>query len=121
MKFLKTIINRTTFMILAVLVEFAIIFAIFSWFRDLAGWIDIILRIMAVLIILIIINHSQHLSSDLLWIVVIFLFPIPGTIVYLFFGADLLTSRTYRALKEETSVAEKYYSQDEKIEKDLWK
>jgi cardiolipin synthase len=39
--------------------------------------------------------------------------------VYLFLGADMLSSRTYRALNEETKLAEKYYSQDEKIDQDM--
>ena len=118
-KLLQSIFSRTTFMILMVILEVIVISFVFHWFHDLAGWIDIVLRVMSVLIILIIINHSRHLSSDLLWIVLIFLFPIPGTLIYLFLGADLISSRTFRSLKSTTEESEKYFLQDKAVEKDF--
>ena len=118
-KLLQSIFSRTTFMILMVILEVIVISFVFHWFHDLAGWIDMVLRVMSVLIILIIINHSRHLSSDLLWIVLIFLFPIPGTLIYLFLGADLISSRTFRSLKSTTEESEKYFIQDKAVEKDF--
>ena len=119
MKILKALFSRTTFMVLAVILEILIILSIFKWFGDQAGWIEGVLRILSVVLVLAIIKNSRHLSSDMMWIVGIILFPVPGTLVYLLLGANLMTSRTYRQIQVSTHKSEKYYVQEEDVLKEI--
>lgn len=112
MKILKFIFSRFTFMILMVILQLFILFAISHWFFGAAGWIQEVLQVLSVLIILYIIKNSKHLSSDMLWIVLIMIAPIPGAALYLFVIAEIFISKTFRALVAETSMARKYYEQD---------
>ncbi|MCR5795041.1 MAG: cardiolipin synthase [Solobacterium sp.] len=102
-------------MILAAILEILIIVSIFKWFGQQAGWIEGVLRLLSVVIVLMIIKNSRHLSSDMMWIVGIMLFPVPGTAVYLLLGANLLSSRTYRSIQVSTHKAKKYYQQNEDV------
>ena len=112
-KILKTIFSRLTFMIIMVVIELFILFAIFHWCHEQAGWIEGVLRLLSLIIVLLIIKNSRHLSSDMMWILLIILLPVAGTAFYLFLGADLIVSRTFHALQSNTAKARKYYVQDE--------
>lgn len=115
MKLWKKIFSRTTFMVLAALLELLIIYAVFKYFGNSAGWIEGVLRLLSLVIVFHIMRTSRHLSSDLMWILIITALPIPGTAIYLFAGANLISSKTFRNLIAETKEAAKYYRQDENI------
>lgn len=106
-------------MIIMVFLQLGLMYSLFNWFRELSEWIDVILTILSVAIVLSIIKNSRHLSSDIIWIIGIMIFPIAGTITYLFLGADLLSSKTFRSIKKYTKEAKKYYVQDEQVLKEL--
>ena len=121
MKIIKIIFSRVTFMILAAILELAIFFSLSHWFSEQAAWITEVLRFLGALIVLGIIKNSRHLSSDILWVVMILLFPIPATAVYLLLGANMLRSKTTWNLVLSTLAAAKYYVQDEDVKQDLYK
>jgi cardiolipin synthase len=118
MKILKKIFSRTTFMVIAALLELLIIYSVFKFFGSSAGWIEGVLRLLSLVIVFHIARTSQHLSSDLMWILIIMALPIPGTAVYLLIGANLISSKTFRNLIDETKAAAKYYVQDEAVLKE---
>lgn len=118
-KLFKWIFNRTTLMVVGIIAELAIITSVFLWFYEQAGWIEIVLRILSLILVVYIINESRHLSSDLMWIILIVLFPVAGTFVYLILGADLVGSRTFRSILAKTAYAAKYYTQDPATEEAL--
>ncbi len=119
MKLLKALFSRTTFMILMVLLQGIIVFSVFHWFEEKYAWIEGVLRIMSIVIVLMIIKNSKHLSSDMIWILLITVFPVPGTAIYLLLGADLITSRTFQSLYSMTENAKKYYLQDRHVMEEL--
>ncbi len=114
-RFFKNTFLRIVIIIAGLLLQAMIQYSIVTWLHDQLTWIEAILHIAALLITLGIIKNSRHLSSDILWVLVINLFPIPGTIVYLFLGANLFISRTYRQIKEMTQDSMRYYIQDQRV------
>ncbi len=119
MKILKMLFNRLTFMIVVVIVEVFILLGISRWFGSVAGWVEGVLRLFGLLIVLYIIKNSKHLSSDMMWIVLIMLAPIPGAALYLFLAGDLHISKTFQSLVKTTEEAAKYYKQDPEVMKEL--
>ena len=106
-------------MIVCVLFEAALVGIIVHFFSRQAAWIEGVLRLLSIVVILYIIRRSEHLSSDLLWIILIMLFPVLGTPAYLILGADLIISRTFRNIVKETERAKDYYFQDTQVLRDL--
>ncbi len=119
MRILRKIFSRTVFMIVMAVLEIMIIYSLLKWFGEQAAWIEGVLRLLSVFIVLMIIKNSRHLSSDMMWIIGIMLFPLPGTVLYLLLGANLITSRTFKSLIVSTQKAKKYYVQDEQVLADL--
>ena len=112
MKLIKALFSRTMFMILAVLLEVLLIFSAFRWFNENVAWIEAVLRIFSIIFILFIIKNSRHLSSDMLWIVMISLFPVPGMALFLLLGAGMVFGRTYRSLTARTAAQRSHLPQD---------
>lgn len=115
MKLWKALFNRMTFMVVMVLMEMMMLLFALRLFGEHFGWIEGVLRILSLGIVFYIINHSERLSYDLMWIVVIMLFPVFGSGLYLLLDANLLTSPVYRALNRATERARREYPQNEKV------
>ena len=67
MKLLKALFSRVTFMVLMVLLQGAILYAVYRWFGEHAAWLEGILRLFAVLVVLGLVKNSVHLSQDVIW------------------------------------------------------
>ena len=112
MRFNSALFFRILVMLVMVALEVLILLGIARWFGENAAWIETILHLLSLFVVLGIIKNSRHLSSDMIWILFIILFPVPGTAVYCFLGADMLLSRTFRNIMLTTAEAKKYYRQD---------
>lgn len=115
MKILRYVFNRTTFMIVMVGLEAQLLLGLVRWFGSVAAWIGAVLQIISILVVLYIIKNSRHLSSDMMWIILILLAPIPGAALWLFLQGNLFSSRTFRSLVKTTVDAKHYYKQDPEI------
>lgn len=119
MKIIKALFSRTTFLILGVLLEASILFSISRLFGSVAGYVEALLRILSTLVVLYIIRNSRHLSADIIWIVAILLFPVPGTAIYLLLGANLISGRTYRSIQSQAEKARALLVPDEALEREM--
>ena len=119
MKILKGILSRITFILIAIVIEAYITIHIFRWFGENAAWLETLIRLISVIVVLMINKNSKHLSSDIIWIVIIVALPVPGTILYFALGANLITSDTYKSLQASTLDAQKYYVQNKTVYKEL--
>ena len=115
MRFLRILFGRVLLILLSVLAEVAIVLAVFRWAGPYAGYIEIVLRVVGAAVVLGIIRRTKSVSSDLIWILLISLLPIPGTVLYLFMRGRYFLDRTYRILREETDAARKYYVQNDVV------
>lgn len=104
---------------IGLILEAIIVRNLFLFFAAHFVWIEIVLRLLGMIVVINIINNSRHLSADMLWILLIILFPIPGTALFLLLGANLITSKTFRELIKSTADSKKYYVQDETVLEEL--
>ena len=119
MKMKKLLTNRLIYLGLAALLEIMIYIARFRFVRDKAGWVEVILHIAAVVIVMHIIRTSRHLSSDMMWLVLIMIAPVPGTAIFLICSADMIRNKTYRSNVKEQKKAVTYLHQDIQVTEEL--
>ena len=120
-RFFTNGLGRILMTIIAAALQLMFNFFIASRLHDRFGWLEIVLHIMSVIITLYIIKNSRHLSMDILWVLLINAFPIPGTFLYMFLGADLLVSGTYRQIIKAEKDSRRYFIQDERVMENLKK
>lgn len=119
MKYLEKLM-RVLILLAGAIIELAVLLMLYRFFTGYA-WVDLVLRLLSVILAITIINNSRHLSFDMLWIILILLFPIPGTLLYLFLGANLVSSKTMRSLVAQTEASRPCFQQDADTLHDLEK
>lgn len=81
--------------------------------------IHAILLVFSALIILGIVKNSKNLSSKIPWIILISLFPILGTLLYLIIGHSLYRSKILRKISKSIIKSKGYLKQDKNILEEL--
>lgn len=120
MKYVEKIL-RLCIIALGAVMEVFLVILMYRFFAAQFAWIEILLRLLSVFLVITIINNSRHLSADMIWILLILLFPIPGTLVFLLLGSNLIRSKTVRKLVDEDKRAKQYLKQDPDIMRELEK
>ena len=108
-------------MAIIVIGEIGLYYLLFKWLTSAFVYIEFILHLSAFFIILNIVRTSRHLSSDLMWIIMIMLFPIFGTLVYIIMFITLIFGKTFRNIITEQKKAEPYNKQDETVIQEIQK
>lgn len=98
---LKIWLGRIIPLVIIALGEIVLYCNLFKWLTTSFVFIEIVLHILSILIVLNIVRTSRHLSSDLMWIILIMLFPVFGTFVYVLMLLSLLFGKTFRNIIKE--------------------
>ena len=114
-RYVWPITNRMILMVALGVIEFLLLYNVFHYFQSKAPWIEEALNLASAVIILLLVTRSKHLSSDMLWILLIVLMPVFGTAMYLFLSGNLFISGTFRSIQESTLDARKYFKQDPEV------
>ena len=83
-------------------------------FSELATAIHIIYLILSFLLVLEIIKNTKSISANLPWIILIVLFPVAGTMLYIFISNNLHSNKMLKKVNKEVGEANKYYIHDKK-------
>lgn len=112
-------VMRILILVVAAIAEILFLYETFHYFTSNYSWIESFLRLMSLIIVVSIVNNSRHLSSDMFWILLIVVMPVPGTIIYMLLGANLVTSRTIRNLYSAENNRKAYLKQDADIVEEM--
>lgn len=118
---MKSVLGRIITLVFMVLGELALGVLLFNYLTSKFVFIEVFLHILAVIVVLNIIRTSKHLSSDLTWIFLIILFPVPATFVFLMTYFNLFINRTFKSIVKEEKKAVTFLNQDDEVLEDLKK
>ena len=109
--------KRLFIVTLSFIIQIVFSMALGTLLSELVTVIKIIYFILSFLLVLEIIKNTKSLSSNLPWIILILILPVAGTMLYLFIGNDLHSSKTLKKVNKEVNESKKYYVQDKEIKK----
>lgn len=118
---MKSVLGRIITLVFMVLGELALGVLLFNYLTSKFVFIEVFLHILAVIVVLNIIRTSKHLSSDLTWIFLIILFPVPATFVFLMTYFNLFINRTFKSIVKEEKKAVTFLNQYDEVLEDLKK
>lgn len=118
---MKSVLGRIITLVFMVLGELALGVLLFNYLTSKFVFIEVFLHILAVIVVLNIIRTSKHLSSDITWIFLIILFPVPATFIFLLTYFNLFINRTFKSIVREEKKAVTFLKQDEEVLEDLKK
>ena len=116
---MKSVLGRIITLVFMVLGELALGVLLFNYLTSKFVFIEVFLHILAVIVVLNIIRTSKHLSSDITWIFLIILFPVPATFVFLMTYFNLFINRTFKSIVKEEKKAVTFLNQDDEVLEDL--
>ncbi|MGI6118898.1 MAG: phospholipase D-like domain-containing protein [Bilifractor sp.] len=119
-KIFHFITSRLGTLILLVAFEILWIAVLGMWLHRYAWLLEIFLKIAAGVLVVIINGTSQHLSCDAMWIVIILLFPVAGTAVYIILDIlERFQNGSFKSVICETKKASSYYVQDPAVREEI--
>jgi len=118
---MKRAVKRVLLVFLGWLLQIAISFTLLAYLGNQYAFIEGIYAILSVIITLNIVKNSRNYQMDLLWIIIISMYPILGVILYLALNYNKRRAPIIKRIRKNYKLAEKYYVQDEKILKEIEK
>ena len=108
-------IKRGIVVIIGLLLQILLFLVIYLFCAEKFLIINIILSVIGLLIIFNLIRNSKSYSYILPWIIIILLFPLIGTLLYLIIGYNKNKSHLLKNIVKSEKKNKKYLIQDEKI------
>ena len=81
--------------------------------------ISIFYGILGFLLVLGLIKHSKNYSYTLPWIIILIMFPLIGTLLYVILGKNKNNSKILKSIKKSEAESKKYLIQNEKIKNEF--
>lgn len=119
-KGVKTIIyGRTLFVVLAFLVQFALMIATYIYLRDYSLVVYAAFVILGAFVLLHLFNGRENPDFKLVWMLPILLFPVFGAMLYLYIITQPGTKIIKRRMEKLAKETEKYIKQEESVKEQL--
>ena len=112
-------IKRAIIVILGLALQILLSVSIYLYFIEHIAFINILFAVIGLLLVLRLIKNSKNYSYTLPWIIILILFPLVGTLLYIILGSNKAKSKTLKNILQSETVNKKYLVQDEKIIEEL--
>ena len=118
---MKMAIKRLLVVLIGITLQILLSLSLLLYLGNEVAIIQILYNFLAFLIVLNIIKNNTNLSFRLPWIIIILIFPLIGSLLYIFICNNLYTSSSIRKIIKNTKNNRKYLVQDEKIKEEITK
>ena len=116
----RTIIyGRTVFVILAMLIQFAMLIAVYFHLRDYSLTVYGVFVFLGLLVVLHLYNGRENPDLKLVWMLPILVFPIFGALLYLYISMQPGTRIIKRRLERITDETKAYVPQNQSVKERL--
>ena len=112
-------VKRGIVVAIGLLIQILLTLFIYLKFGEFISVIQVVYGLLSIIIVLMIIKYSKRLSSDLIWILLIMLFPLIGTLLYIILSNNMKRSKVLKNINENIENGQKYLIQDEFIKKEI--
>ena len=118
---MKRAVKRVLLVFIGWLLQIILSFTLLAWLGKQYAIIEVLYALLSIIITLGIIKNSKNLQMDLLWLIIIPMYPIFGVILYIALNYNKKRSPIIKRIKKTFALGQKYYHQDEKILKEIEK
>lgn len=112
---MKMAIKRGMVVILGLLLQISLSLLVYLFFIEHVAIINAIYGIIGFLLVLALIKDSKNYSYTLPWIIILLLFPLIGTLMYIIIVKNKNRSNVLKNITKSEENSKKYLIQDEKI------
>ena len=118
---MKRALKRFLLVFLGWLLQIILSFSLLAYLGNHYAIIEFVYALLSIIITLNIVKNSRNYEIDMLWLIIIPMYPILGAILYLTLRSNKHRAPIIKRIQKNFKLAEKYYIQDEKVKKDIEK
>jgi cardiolipin synthase A/B len=89
-------VKRGIVVAIGLLIQILLTLFIYLKFGEFISIIQVVYGLLSIIIVLMIIKYSKRLSCDLIWILLIMLFPLIGTLLYIILSNNMKRSKVLK-------------------------
>ena len=112
---LRIILGRTGFTAVAIIAQFIIILAYFSYLKEYSSAVTALLYILSFGVLLHIINKDENPSYKIAWLLPVAIFPVFGAMLFLFFKLQPVVTMTSKILRQNIARSAPCLKQDKSV------
>lgn len=116
---MKEAIKRGIVVGVGVILQILLTLTLYMYLINELWIINIIFDFLKIIIVVSLIKNSKNYSYTLPWIIILLLFPVIGTLLYIIIDQNLITSKTLKNIVNSEKNGKKYLLQDENIKKEI--
>lgn len=116
---MKLALRRISIVGICTLLQMSITMFLYLILGDYFTFIGLIYRLLSIRIVLEIVTKSTKLSLDMPWIILILMYPIIGTFLYVVIGKNKRNSKLLKNINKNVKESKNYLKQDEKIKQEI--
>ena len=118
---MKRAVKRVLLVFIGWLLQIIISFSLLAYLGNRYAIIEVVYAILSIIITLNIVKNSRNYQMDLLWLIIIPMYPILGVILYICLKTNRNRAPIIKRIRKNFAIGAKYYEQDEKIVKEIEK
>lgn len=104
---------------LGVILQIVITLLIYIYLVEKLWVVDVIYGFLRVILVFGLIKYSKNYSYTLPWIIILLLFPLVGTLLYIIIGQNKYSSKILKSITASEKNSKKYLHQDELVKEDF--
>jgi len=112
-------IKRGIFVVFGLIFQILLSLSIYLFLDEHIALVHAIYRVIGFLLILGLIKNSKNYSYTLPWIIILLLYPLVGTLLYLIIGNNKYRSKILKSIVKSDINSKKYFLQDEKVREEI--
>ena len=116
---MKDAIKRGTITVIGVILQVLLTLILYLYLIDKLWIINILFGFIKIIIIIGLIKNSRNYSSTLPWIILLLLFPVVGTLIYVIIGQNRKSSRILKDIITSEKKSKKYYVHEKKLTEEI--
>ena len=117
---MKNALERGIIIVIGILLQVLLTLLVYLFLISKLVVIHVVYDIIGLILILYLIKNSKNYSFTLPWIIILLLFPLIGTLLYIILGRNKFRSKTLKKIRLHERESKYYFIQDKKI-KQLYK
>lgn len=116
---MKEAIKRCIVVAVGVILQLLLTLFLYMFLIDKLWIINILFGLLKIIIAISLIKNSKNYSNTLPWIIILLLFPLVGTLMYIIINQSKNNSRIYKKIIQSEKKSKKYLCQEESIRQEI--
>ncbi len=118
-RFMKEVIKRGLVVAIGLILQLSLSFIIYAFLIEKLWFFNLLFGFVKIILVVYFIKNSKNYSATLPWIIILLLFPVFGTLMFIVLAQNKLNSKVLKQILTSEKENKKYFVQDKRIREEF--